>query len=118
MEQPEQGIVQSTSCAGSVTQVVIETDSEVVVLDADTNMLIRALTTLGRPSLVGARIEFERTDWPGGLAAFSLAEDTDEGVYCGNCRKLIPPSLLASFCVFGKHPRRALKPSNGAHADE
>jgi hypothetical protein len=114
----KQGIIKSIIDCGTVVQVFIDSEDATRVLAADGNMFRRAQEAAGRVSLVGANILFEETEWPGGMAWFSLAEDTAEGTFCANCRRIIGPHLNPNFCVFGKHPRRALKPSNGAHADE
>jgi hypothetical protein len=110
----EHGTIRHIIDCGTVIQLSIDTDAGIRVLAADANMFRRAQASIGRVSLVGADILFEETDWPGGIEWFSLAEDTNDSVYCPNCRRLIPEHLNPSWCVFGKHPRRALKPSNGA----
>jgi hypothetical protein len=114
----EHGIIKSIIDCGTVVQVFIETDAGTRVLAADGNMFRRAQEATARVSLVGVNILFEETAWPGGIEWFSLAEDTVEGIYCPNCRRLIPDHLNASWCVFGRHPRKELRPSNGVHSDE
>ncbi len=114
----QQGTIAKTVDCGTVVQVFVETDDGLRVLAADGRMWREALASMGRVSLVGVRILFEETDWLGGIEWFALAEDTDDATYCANCGRLIPPHLNPDFCVFGRHARRALKPSNGAHADE
>lgn len=114
----EHGIIKSIIDCDTVVQVFIETGDGTRVLAADGNMFRRAQESIGRVSLVGLNILFEETSWPGGMEWFSLAEDTEDATYCANCRRQVQPHLNPDFCVFGKHPRRALKPSNGVHADE
>lgn len=113
MEQ--QGTITNIVDCGTVVQVFIETDDGLRVLAADGRMWREAQESIGRGSLVGARIVFGETSWPGGIEWFSLAEDTDGATYCANCRKLVLPHLNPDFCVFGKHPLRTIPPSNGAH---
>lgn len=110
----QQGTIKHILDCGTIVQLTVETQEGTRVLAADGNAFRRAQEAIGRLSLVGVRILFEETPWSGGLASFSIAEDTDTMTYCKNCRRLLGPHLNANFCVFGKHPLKALPPWNGA----
>jgi len=113
--ESEQGTVQYTIDDGSIVLVGIRTPDGGVQLAADGRMWHAAIEATGKTSLVGVRIEFERTEWSGGLLWFSIVEDGY--TVCPNCRKHIPPHLDARFCVFAKHPVKARPPTNGAHGE-
>jgi len=109
------GIIQYTIDDGTIVLVGIRTPDGGVQLAADGRMWRSAVEATGKTSLVGVRIEFERTEWSGGLLWFSIVEPGY--VVCPNCRGHIAPHLDPDACFFGMHRRKHL-PTNGVRDDE
>jgi hypothetical protein len=112
----EEGVITAAIDSGAVVVVGITAaggERRWFVVDGD--LWRAAHAAIGRTTLCGLRIEYQAND-DGGLVWFSVIRDGH--VRCPNCRKHIPPHLHPAYCVFGKHPRRALAPSNGARGDE
>ena len=115
MEQAKQGIIRSVGDEGSVVLLLVEADDgHVASYAADANMLWRAAAAIGKP-LVGLRIEYAETEWPGGIEWFSVIQPGY--VVCPNCRKHVGPHFDPDACFFGMHRRKQL-PTNGVRDDQ
>lgn len=112
MENTSQGVVRGIADEGTVVLLLIEAaDGQIVALIADGNMFRRARASIGKP-LVGQRIEYGLTDWPGGLEWFAIIEDGY--IVCPRCHRHIGPHLDPDACFDGLHRRKHL-PANGVH---
>ncbi len=116
MEETKQGVIRSVGDEGSIILLLVEADDgHMSAYATDANMLRRAAASIGKP-LVGLRIEYGETDWPGGIEWFSIIEPGY--VVCPDCRGHIPPHLDPDACFFGMHRRKTPPPTNGVHDDE